>query len=271
MKSYSDSGNDIKKLLPYAAGLLLAAAIVFTVLGTTLLSKSYVKRKFSDSRVYVEITNEIRDKAEKAYLKTDPPQEVRKELGDIMPEVITEDAVKQETDEVIDKLLSGRKPEVDGSHLRSSITSHLSESLASRHLSLSTSQTNEFIDRSVETATDTIDITKYTDKIPVKLGGGAVRAIIFALLAAAALAGTYILSYNKFVDMGKALLVGGGAALIAGIIVTSGFDPSGMSLPLSSLTKAAEELKSAVTARCAISGLLFTAAGGGMLFLGKRN
>ena len=130
MKSYSDSGNDIKKLLPYAAGLLLAAAIVFTVLGTTLLSKSYVKRKFSDSRVYVEITNEIRDKAEKAYLKTDPPQEVRKELGDIMPEVITEDAVKQETDEVIDKLLSGRKPEVDGSHLRSSITSHLSESLA---------------------------------------------------------------------------------------------------------------------------------------------
>ncbi|NLT09135.1 MAG: hypothetical protein GXY08_06500 [Ruminococcus sp.] len=270
MKSYNDSGNDIKKLLPYAAGLLLAAAVIFTVLATTLLSKSYVKRNFSNSRVYAEITGQIREKAEKAYLKTDPPKEVKKELASIISEVITEEAVKKETDTVIDKLLSGREPKMDGSYIRRSIASRLPESLSARHLSLNNSQTNEFIDRSAATATDTIDITKYTDKLPVKLGGGAVRAVLFSILAAAALAGTYILSYNKLLDMGKALLIGGGAVLIAGMIITSGFDPAGMGLPLSSLTKAAEALKSAVTSRCVISGLFFTAAGGAMVFLGKK-
>ncbi len=271
MAQYADIRNDWKKLLPFAAGILLCGAVVFMALSTTLLSKRYVQKAFTDNRVYVEVTDSIRSKAKKAWLSSDPPAKARDKADSIMQEVITEEAVRKEADAVFDQLYSGKKVSVDGRYLQSSISEKAHSYIAREGLSLSASETDKLIEKAVSSGRDTIDISSYTDKLPVSLSGGTFRAVLFTVLAAAALAAVYFLSEDRMKAFGTALLTAGGLVLITGMILSSAFKPDEMSLPLDSLTKAASALKSAVTSRCIISGIITVLAGGSLLFISKRS
>ena len=265
MTQYADIRNDWKKLLPFVAGILLCAAAVSIILASTLLSKDYVDKTFEEKRVYSGITDSVRDKAKNAYLKTDPPQKVKNDLTTIMAEVITEEPVKKEVRDILDQLYSGKKARVKGKYLQESISSNAKIYNSRKSLGMDASKLDEFIGKSVDAGKETIDVSKYTDKIPVSLSGGTVKAAIFTFLALAALMLNYFMSYDRLAKTGIALIVGGGLLLLVGIVFGGAFKVDEMSFPLEAMKDAAEELKSAVTSRCLIFGLLFSAAGGGSI------